>query len=194
MDQRIYHGSIKPIDLAQSLVAKFNRGNYRVQQIGLGDQISVQIALRNDARAGGSTALGINIQQLEDGVSVQVGKQTWYGIAASVGKTALSAILNPFTLINRIDDLAQDFESVMIVEEVWKTIDACAKAQNAGQLISERLRLVVCEYCDTANGFTEPSCVACGAPLCRFQPIACGNCGFILPRGTIKCTNCGAKL
>ena len=34
MEQRIYHGKITPADLAQSLLAYFNRGNLRVQQIG----------------------------------------------------------------------------------------------------------------------------------------------------------------
>jgi len=194
MDQRIYHGNIKPLDLAQALTAYFNRGNYKVQQVGNGDQISVQIALRPDSRSGGATALGINLQQLEDGISVQVGKQTWYGIAASVGRTALSAILNPFTLINRIDDLAQDFESVMLSDEIWKVVEGTARSLNAGHLISEKLRMAVCGYCDTPNPLTEPSCVACGAPLGDAQPIACSNCGFVLARGAKICNNCGNPL
>ena len=45
MEQRIFHGKITPSDLAQSLLAHFNRGNLRVQQIGSGDKIAVQIAI-----------------------------------------------------------------------------------------------------------------------------------------------------
>ncbi|MRR31811.1 hypothetical protein EG834_16095, partial [bacterium] len=91
MDQRIYHGKISPADFAQSLVAHFNRGNLRVQQIGSGSQFNVQIASRQGAASGGQTAIGISLQAVEDGVSVQVGKQAWLGVAASLGWTALTA-------------------------------------------------------------------------------------------------------
>ena len=77
MDQRIYHGKISPHDFAQSLIAHFNRGNLRVQQVGSGQQVGVQIASRQGAESGGQTALGIMMQTVEDGVSVQVGKQAW---------------------------------------------------------------------------------------------------------------------
>lgn len=194
MDQRIYHGNIKPADLAQALIAHFHRGNFRVQQIGNGNQISAQIALRKDASSGGPTALGVNLQQLEDGVSAQVGPQSWYGIAASLGRTAFSAILNPVSLVNRLDDIAQDFESVMLTDTIWKTLDDTARALNAGHLISEKLRMLVCEYCETPNRVTEPSCLACGAPLGHSLPIACGNCGFILPSNAKRCQNCGTQL
>src|SRR3972149_1078185 len=103
MDQRIYHGKISPHDFAQSLIAHFNRGNLRVQQVGSGQQVGVQIASRQGAESGGQTALGIMMQTVEDGVSVQVGKQAWLGVAASLGMTALAALRNPLSLLNRMD-------------------------------------------------------------------------------------------
>ena len=75
MDQRIYHGKITPQDLANSLASNFNRGNIRVQQIGSGDRIAVQMATSEAAISGGKTALSVSFQKVADGVAVQVGQQ-----------------------------------------------------------------------------------------------------------------------
>jgi len=194
MDQRIYHGKISPEDFARSLMAHFNRGNLRVQQIGGGSELAVQIASRIGAESGGQTALGINIQHVEDGVSVQVGKQAWFGVAASLGMTALAAMRNPLSLLSRIDDLAQDIEYVQLTDEVWRVIDQTARSMKAGHELSERLRRLVCDYCDTPNPVGEPSCIACGAPLGSVQPNACPNCGFVVTHKTGRCPNCGSLL
>lgn len=194
MDQRIYHGKITPDDFARSLIAHFNRGNLWVQQIGNGNEIAVQIASRQGAQSGGQTALGISLQKVEDGVSAQVGKQAWFGVAASLGFTALAAIRNPFTLIGRIDDLAQDIESIQLTDEVWQVLDVTARSLNAGHELSERLRRLVCDYCNTPNPVGEPSCLACGAPLGNVQPIACPNCGFVINTKMSRCPNCGVML
>lgn len=194
MDQRIYHGKISPHDFAQSLIAHFNRGNLRVQQVGSGQQVGVQIASRQGAESGGQTALGIMMQTVEDGVSVQVGKQAWLGVAASLGMTALAALRNPLSLLNRMDDLAQDIEYVQLTDEVWRVIDQTARSLKAGHELSERLRRLVCDYCDTPNPVGEPSCIACGAPLGSVQPVACPKCGFVATSRTARCPNCGALL
>lgn len=190
MDQRIYHGKITPDDFARSLTAHFNRGNLRVQQIGGGDQIAVQIASRQGAASGGQTALGITLQHVEDGVSVQIGRQAWFGIAASLGMTAIAALRNPFSLITRVDDLAQDIEYIQLTDEIWRVIDLTARSLKAGHDLSERLRRLVCAYCDTANPVGEPSCIACGAPLGSAQPVACPKCGFVVTTKTLRCPNC----
>lgn len=194
MDQRIYHGKITPDDFARSLTAHFNRGNLRVQQIGGGDQIAVQIASRQGAASGGQTALGITLQQVEDGVSVQIGRQAWFGIAASLGMTAIAALRNPFSLIGRVDDLAQDIEYIQLTDEIWRVIDLTARSLNAGHELSERLRRLVCAYCDTANPVGEPSCIACGAPLGSAQPVACPKCGFVVTTEVSRCPNCDTIL
>ncbi len=194
MDQRIYHGKVSPADFAQSLVAHFNRGNLRVQQVGNGQQLGVQIASRQGAESGGQTALGILMQTVEDGVSVQVGKQAWLGVAASLGMTALAALRNPFSLLSRMDDLAQDIEYVQLTDEVWRVIDQTARSLKAGHELSERLRRLICDYCDTPNLVGEPSCIACGAPLGRVQPVACPKCGFVSTSRTARCPNCGTQL
>ncbi|HEX2980037.1 MAG TPA: zinc ribbon domain-containing protein [Anaerolineaceae bacterium] len=194
MDQRIYHGTISPDDVARSLIAHFNRGNLRVIQVGQGDRAVVQIASHEHPASGGQTALSVTVQKVEDGILVQVGQQAWLGVAASLGMTALSAFRNPLSLLGRLDDIAQDIESIQICEEVWKVVESTAQAAGAGRQLSERLRRLTCAYCSTANPVGESSCIACGAPLGDDQPSTCPRCGFVVTRTERVCPNCGQNL
>jgi len=194
MDQRIYHGNITPVDVALSLTAHFNRGNLRAQQIGSGPKIMVQIASSAEVSSGGQTALTVFVQAFEDGISIQVGQQTWMGVAASLGVTAFQVLHNPFALIDRLDDLAQDIESLQLTDEVWKVIEDTAMVLGSTHQLSEKLRRLECEYCGTANPVGEPRCIACGAPLGQTQPSTCPKCGYVVNRTEKKCPNCGAVL
>lgn len=194
MNQRIYHGNITPSDLTRALVGHFHRGNWRVQQFGDAEKTVVQIATRERPLSGGQTAVSVILQKHEDGVSVQVGQQTWLGVAASLGVTAISILRNPLALLNRLDDLAQDIENLQISEDVWKALDLTARAMGATQELSERLRRIVCSYCDTPNPVGEPSCIACGAPLGAAQPTTCKNCGFVVFSSESTCPNCKKPL
>lgn len=194
MDQKVYHGNINPNDIADGLIAHFNRGNLCAQQIGKGDQVIVQIATRDRPSSGGQTALSITIRVVEDGIIVQIGKQTWLGIAASLGSTALRAIRNPLSLLSRLDDLAQDIEYLQMTDEVWDVIEGVARTIGAGKTLSERLRRVVCEYCETANPVGTSNCIACGAPLGSVQPSTCLKCGFVITSSDQTCPNCGSRI
>jgi RNA polymerase subunit RPABC4/transcription elongation factor Spt4 len=194
MDQRVYHGNINPNDIADGLIAHFNRGNLRAQQIGKGEQVIVQIATRERPSSGGQTALSITIRTVEDGITVQIGKQTWLGVAASLGSTALRAIRNPLSLLSRLDDLAQDIEYLQITDEVWYVIEGVARSIGAGKTLSDRLRRMVCEYCETANPVGTSNCIACGAPLGSVQPATCLKCGFVTTSSEKTCPNCGSSL
>ena len=190
MDQRIFHGNLKPEDIARALYARFNRGNLRTQQVGQGDKVVVQIASAQAARSGGQTALAVTLQRAQEGLLVQVGKQAIWGVAASLGMTALAAFQNPLNLINRLDDVAQDIENLQINQEVWQTIEAAAQAAGATFELSERLRSVTCEYCGVGNKVGVGSCQACGAPMGSSQPNTCRNCGFVLRNHESICPNC----
>jgi hypothetical protein len=194
MEQRIYHGKLTPADVARALIAYFNRGNFRVQQYGTGDKLVVQIATHAQPIAGGQTALSVQMETFEDGVNVQVGNQALLGTAASLGITALFALRNPFNLLGRLDDVAQDIENLQLTQDVWQVIDSVAHQAGANQQLSERLRRMVCEYCNTANPVGESSCIACGAPLGNVQPNTCRRCGFIVTRTEKICPNCGQPL
>lgn len=190
MEHKTYHGNITPQDISKSLVAHFHRGNYRVQQIGSGDNIIIQIASIMNAPSGGQTSIGVSVQTFEDGVMVQIGKQSWMGIAASLGKTAFGAIHNPLSLLGRLDDVAQDIESLSLRDEIWSVINQAAYNLGAGFELSERLKRYVCNYCDTPNPIGESSCLACGAPLGGVQPKTCKHCGYIITSTERVCPNC----
>jgi len=194
MDRRVLHGNIQPNDIAQALLAEFNRGNLQAQIVGQSDKMAVQIATRMGAQSGGQTALTITLQKVEDGIMIEIGQQAWLGVVASLGQTAISALRNPFSLLGRLDDLAQDIENMQLNEKIWDTIDRVAGAMGASRELSERLRRIICEYCGTANPLEEGSCIACGAPLGNARPTTCPNCGFAVKAEELNCPNCGQKL
>jgi hypothetical protein len=194
MEQRIYHGNLSLSDITDTLIARFNRGNLRAQQLGDADRLVVQIGTRPGALSGGDTTLSVILQKVEDGVAVQIGQQAWLGIAASLGTTALAAMRNPFNLLGRLDDLAQDIQNLQINEQIWQTIDDVARIAGASKELSDRLRRLMCPYCHTANPVGESSCIACGAPLGEVQPRTCPNCGFVVKNSETVCPNCKKPL
>jgi DNA-directed RNA polymerase subunit RPC12/RpoP len=194
MDRRIFHGNIRPNDIAQALMAEFDRGNLYAQVVGNKEQMAIQIATRMGAMSGGQTALTISVQTIEDGIMVDVGQQAWLGVAASLGQTAFSALRNPFSLLSRLDDLAQDIESIQLNEKAWRVVERAVSSLGASYALSERLTRIACEYCGSANPLGESNCLACGAPLGDEQPTTCPNCGFAITVEEIICPNCSAKL
>jgi hypothetical protein len=194
MERKIFHGSITPKAIAQALQAEFNRGNFRAQALGQSKTIAVQIGTRFGAPSGGQTALTVNIQKVADGVMVELGQQAWLGVAASLGQTAFWLLRNPFNLIGRLDDLAQDIESLQLKERVWQVITREIAAAGAGHQLSERLSKIICDYCGTPNPLEEPACIACGAPFGENYPTTCQNCGFVLTRDDSTCPNCGKRI
>ena len=191
MDQRFFHGDLQPLDLAQSLLAEFNRGNLRAQILRQAGGVAVQIATRPGAASGGQTAITVTFQEAPDGVMVRLGQQEWLSTAASLGSTAVAALLNPWNLLTRLDDLAQDVANLQLTERVWEAIGRAAQAAGASHELSERLRRVICAYCGVANPIGEAACIACGAPLGSAQPTTCYYCGFVLVHNETRCPNCG---
>ena len=197
MDRRIFHGNITPADIAQALTAEFNRGNLQTQVLGTSDKLAVQIATRTGSRSGGQTALTVSLQAVEDGVMVEVGQQALLGVAASLGETAFSALTslrNPFRILSRLDDLAQDLESIQLNENIWKVIDRTMVTLGASLQLSDRLLRIACDYCGTANPVGEGNCLACGAPLGAAHPTSCPKCGFAVSTDEEICPNCHQKL
>jgi hypothetical protein len=194
MDEKTFYGPVAPEDFARALIGEFDQGNLVVRQLGRGATRVVQIASAPNASSGGKTAITVQLTAVEDGVHVRVGQQDWFGIAASMGLTALSALRRPGLLLSRLDDLAQDIASLQLTTRIWQTIARTADALGVSHELSERLRRLTCAYCLTANPVGAPSCVACGAPLGPNQPRACPQCGYIVEAGTSICPQCSAQL
>ena len=194
MERRIYHGEIKSVDIAHALLGEFNQGNLHAQTLGQGDKIVVQVGTHPQAMSGGQTAMTVTIQKLEDGIIVELGQQAWLGVAASLGMSALSALRNPFSLLGRLDDIAQDIENLQLSERIWQVIAQTVRSAGASTDLSDKLKRLTCEYCHAANPVGEPSCIACGAPLGKVQPNTCKNCGYVVKTGDKTCPNCKQAL
>lgn len=194
MTERTFHGDIVPAQMASALIAAFNQGNMRCQQLGDGERVMVQIATRERGHSGGKAALSITIQKVEDGVTVGIGQHEWLGVAASLGQTALTTLLNPWNIISRLDDIAQDITSLTLEQKVWEVVEKYARTVGITKTISERLQSVTCPYCDTANKVAAASCENCGAPLGEAQPVSCGQCGNVMPPRSKFCASCGVSL
>jgi len=194
MERQIFHGNIKPVDIVQALLGEFNQGNLRAQTLGQSEKMIVQIGTQPGAMSGGQTAITVTIQKLDDGIMVELGQQAWLGVAASLGMSALTALRNPFSLLGRLDDIAQDIENLQISERIWQVIAQSARAAGVSTELSDRLKRVTCDYCGAANPVGEASCIACGAPLGKMQPNTCRNCGYVVQPGDKKCKNCNQDL
>jgi hypothetical protein len=194
MERRIYHGKINPTDISQALLGEFNQGNLRAHTLGQSEKVIVQIGTQPRATSGGQTAMTVTIQQLEDGIMVELGQQVWLGVAASLGTSALAALRNPFNLLGRLDDIAQDIENLQLSDRIWQVINQAAQAAGASSELSDRLKTLLCDYCHTANPVGEPSCIACGAPLGKLQPKTCRNCGYVVQPGDKICKNCNRSI
>src|SRR3989304_546894 len=194
VNRRTFQGPVAPPGMAEALFAEFGRGNLRAQQIGQGDHIEVQIASRPGPASGGPTALTVQLQSVEDGVLVQIGQQAWFGVAASLAQTGLWALRNPWTLISRLDDLAEDLSSIGLADRVWGVLTHTAEGAGASPELSERLRGVTSAHCSSANPVGEAACLACGAPLGPAQPSGCPNGGVVSPAQATGCPPRGHPL
>jgi len=194
MDSKFYHGNIEPKDIARALHGHFNRNNLNTKEFGAENRIIVQIATHINAVSGGDTAIPVTIEKVPDGISVQIGKQSVLGVAASLGLSALATFRNPLNLLSRIDDIAQDIENLQLKEDIWQIIEQVAQHHSATMELSENLRTIPCQYCRCANPVSESSCIACGAPLGDIQPTTCQGCGFVVQHSSTLCPNCGAKI
>lgn len=194
MQPKIFHGDITPRYFARALIANFNRGNLRAQQFGRGDNVIVQVATHKLKRSGGDTAVTVTLEKVSDGVAVQIGQQSWLGVAASLGMSLLYTWRSPWNLLHRIDDIAQDIDHFQLTDQIWEVIEQAADTAGASFELSERLKRMECEYCQAANPVGESTCLACGAPLGGIQPDTCPACGFVITVNERICPNCRAKL
>ena len=191
MDQKTFYGDISPEDFARALIAEFNQGNLIARSIGRGAQRIVQIASPSAPASGGRTAITVHLTAVEDGVHVRLGQQDWFGVAASLGISALATLRRPINLLHRLDDIAQDISSMQLAMRIWQAISNAAEALGVSHELSDRLRRLSCDYCLTANPVGDPHCIACGAPLGPNQPVSCIECGFLLEADDTRCPQCG---
>lgn len=124
MEQRTYRGDIDPEGLADALVARFNHGDLMAQKVtGQDGHLMVQIATRERRWGAARSALSVGIAPVEEGVRVTVGEQRWLDAAASLAITGLGALINPRSLLWRIDDIARAVGKLTLDDQVWEAVE-----------------------------------------------------------------------
>jgi len=194
MNERQFRGNITPGNLADALVTQFNRGDYRAKKTGRGAQALVQISTNRRRRGEPDTAVAVTITPTPDGVKVSMGEPQWLDIAADLVQTGLGALLNPWSLVHEVDDVARNVQDLNLPQEIWATVDQYARTVGSRPALPPEPVAVTCPYCRTGNEIGEGRCVSCGAPLGDAQPVRCPSCNRLLPAGTARCPKCGERL
>ena len=195
MEQRTYRGDIDPGGLADALLARFNHGDLMAQKvIGEEGHIIVQIAAREWGWGAARSALTVGIAPVEAGVRVTLGQQRWLDAAASLAITGLGALLNPLSLLGRIDDIARDVGKLTLPDQVWDAVEHYCESVGAKLGLAEKQLVVTCMYCGVGNPVGAGKCSACGGSLAEVQPVACPKCGFVMSKDARFCSRCGTKL
>ena len=195
MEQRTYRGDIDPEGLADALVTRFDHGDLMAQKVmGQDGHLMVQIATRERGWGAARSALSIGIAPVEEGVRVTVGEQRWLDAVASLAITGLGALINPRSLLWRIDDIARDVGKLTLDDQVWDAVEHYCDSVGAKLGLAEKQLVVACPYCGVGNSVGVGKCSACGGSLAEVQPVACPKCGFVLPKGARFCIRCGTAL
>jgi ribosomal protein L40E len=195
LEQRTYRGDIDPEGLADALLARFNHGDLMAQKvIGEEGHIIVQIAAREWGWGAARSALTVGIAPVEAGARVTLGQQRWLDAAASLAITGLGALLNPLSLLGRIDDIARDVGKLTLPDQVWDAVEHYCESVGAKLGLAEKQLVVTCMYCGVGNPVGAGKCSACGGSLAEVQPVACPKCGFVMSKGARFCSRCGTKL
>lgn len=195
MEQRTYRGNIDASGLADALVARFDHGDLVAQKVaGPEGHLMVQIATRDWGWGAARSALSVGLAPVEGGVRVTLGQQRWLDAAASLAVTGLGALVNPLSLLGRIDDIARDVGKLTLPDQVWEAVEHHCESVGARLGLAEKQLVVTCAYCGVGNPVGVGRCSACGASLADVQPIFCPQCGFVSPKDARFCSRCGARL
>ncbi len=196
MEQRIYHGSIRPDGIVQMLLNEWDRDETIAQAFGEGDQFVVQIGQRDGGWFADEPrqAITLEIQALEDGVRVAMGQQQWYkesGVQIFAG--GLIGFL-PFFFAFPLGELFGGDGAVdqSLPRRIWQSIDRYAATFGAATGKTQRLPTISCPECGVANPQGVERCSACGAHL--NVRAGCPHCGHTNPPGANFCNRCGVQL
>jgi DNA-directed RNA polymerase subunit RPC12/RpoP len=193
-DIRTYWGKISAEGLGRALVEHFNTSTSRAQMAGDRDRVLVQVGNRRMESSDPTTAITVGIVQDEDSITVTMGQQKWMGIAADLARTGIMTLINPWSLLNELDNVARNVDWLTLRDEVWQAIDAYSQAVGGSLGVPAEIRHVACPYCGSTNPIGASKCSTCGAPLGDYQPVVCPRCGYLLVWSKRFCTRCGASI
>jgi len=195
MEQRAYHGDIDAEDMARALVVQFNQGETRAQWMrGKAGRTVVQVQTRKREYRDPEGAITLHLTPSKTGIVVSMAEQRWLGVAADLAKSGLLTLLNPWNIINELDDIARNVRRIQLRDEVWNAVELYCRTVGSGSGVGPGPQHVVCPYCGTPNELGSMICQACRAPLAEAQPVACPRCGFLNDPDARYCVNCQEKI
>jgi ribosomal protein L40E len=195
MEQRVYHGRIDPLQLAQHLLDTWDRDETVAQAFESDDGYVVQIGQRQGGLFGDEPrqALAVGIERLDDGVQVTMGQQRWEKGGGGVVVGGLIGIFPFFFTWPPPNLFGGDGPPIdqRLPARVWETVEAFTGRSGAATGPTRRLSTLGCPSCGVANPEGASYCSACGTPL---RPLACSRCGAAAPPNAQFCIQCGASL
>jgi hypothetical protein len=132
MEQRVYHGTLSPEDMADFLVQRYDpQPDVQAQKVGQGDSLLVQIGY-GDATEKMRHAVTVAIARTTDGepgVVVTMGQRQW--ITPEEVKHAafwglLALLVTPWVLFALLWPLSDVLSSSSLPGDIWNAIDVFA--------------------------------------------------------------------
>jgi ribosomal protein L40E len=196
MEQRVYHGTLSPEDLARMLLETWDRDQTMAQAFGEGPRMIVQIGQREAGWFSDEPrqALTLDIESIDDGVQVTMGQQQWYKDGG--GQIMVGGLIGflPFFFTFPLGRLFGGDDGIddSLPGQIWRSIDQYVGQFGAATGATQRLQTIACPECGVANPQNARQCSACGAALT--PPETCPHCGYLNPTGARFCNRCGSAL
>jgi len=200
MEQRVYHGTIDPIELANTLVEQWDVEETIAQALQDETHVIVQIGQREGGWFSDEprNAITLGIEPIADGVQVTMGQQEWFKDTQIqfIGGGLIG--LFPFffawplgRLFGGDDDIDQHLPG-----QIWRSIEQyAASVGGAATGATRRLDSRACPRCGVANPPVAERCSACGTSLAVAPPDShCPECGSNNPPNANFCLQCGRQL
>ncbi len=162
VEQRAYHGTLAPGDLAKALVVRFDSGETQAHWMAAeAGRAVVQIQSRRMEHRDPTTAVTVHISPTKIGITVSVSEQQVLSVAADMAKTGVEAWLNPLRLLGEIDDIARNARWLGLRAEVWKAVDEYCSPEPgqrgaAGVRASRHLFLIAARRTTSARRTARP--------------------------------------
>lgn len=188
--QRMFHGQIQAVALADQLAARFNDRQRRVNVSHFGSSALVQVGSKH------GTPVTVHIIDTIGGVLVTMSRdRDWLDRAGDVAELVERSASNPLSLFALIPDILGEMNQENVAPLIWDAInDLCALTRSLAGEKNAPKNPKVCEYCDTANDPELEQCLACGAPLPVDLPRKCPKCGRAHTSDALFCQACGTRL
>jgi len=189
-NQRLFHGSISAVALADQLAARFSDRQHHTTIANQGETSLVQIGSKH------GTPVTIHIADTSGGVLATMSRdRNWLDKAGDASELIERAASNPISLLAMIPDMVGELAQENIAPQIWDAInDMCALTRSLAGEKGGPQNPKVCEFCGTANDPSLELCTSCGAALPTDLPRRCPKCGRGHTSDALFCQACGTRL